>query len=244
MNILITDDESLARTRLRTLVEELGHTVAGEAAQGEQALQLCEALAPDVILLDIRMPGMGGIETAHHLMVLDNPPAVIFTTAFDEYALQAFEANAVDYLLKPIRKEKLAQSLLKAGSLNRVQMASLSEQAQEVRTHICARSHNSISLMPVSSVIYFMADQKYISVVSSEKEVLIEDSLKSLEQEFDGLFVRAHRNALVAISHIVSLGKSADGAHYLVLKGTDKLLDVSRRHVAAVRKLIREKGSA
>lgn len=242
MKILITDDESLARIRLRTLVEELEHTVVGEATQGEQALQLCETLEPDVILLDIRMPGMGGIETARHLMLLDNPPAVIFTTAFDEHALQAFETNAVDYLLKPIRKEKLAQSLSKAGSLNRVQIANLSEQEHEVRTHICARSHNSISLMPVPGIIYFMADQKYISVVSSDKEVLIEDSLKSLEQEFDGLFTRVHRNALVAIGHIVSLGKSSDGAHYLVLKGTDKTLDVSRRHVPAVRKLIRDMG--
>jgi len=242
MNILITDDEALARVRLRALVEELGHSVVAEASHGEQALQLCETNSPDIILLDIRMPGMGGIETARHIMSLDNPPAVIFTTAFNEHALQAFETNAVDYLLKPIRKEKLDLSLNKASRLNKAQMTKLSEQEQEVRTHICARNHNSISLVPVANIMYFMADQKYISVVSSEAEVLIEDSLKALEEEFSGLFTRVHRNALVAIEHIRSLEKSSDGAHYLLLKNCDKTLDVSRRHVPAVRKLIRDMG--
>lgn len=242
MNILITDDEALARSRLRDLVEGLGHSVLAEAANGEQALQMCETLQPEVILLDIRMPGMSGIETARHLMTQKNPPAVIFTTAYDQHALQAFETNAIDYLLKPVRKERLSQSLAKASRLNRSQIDQVAGAKQEARTHICARGHNRISLIPISSVIYFMADQKYISVITPDAEILIEDSLKSLEQEFAHCFTRVHRSALVAIDHIVSLEKSTEGGHFLLLKNTDKVLDVSRRHVAAVRKMIRTMG--
>jgi two-component system response regulator AlgR len=242
MKILITDDETLARSRLRDQVEELGYSVLAEAENGEQALQMCEKFQPDVVLLDIRMPGMSGIETARHLMAQENPPAVIFTTAYEQHALQAFEANAIDYLLKPVRKERLSQSLLKASRLSRVQIEQVSRAEQEVRTHICARGHNRISLIPVSNIIYFMADQKYISVITDDTEILIEESLKSLEQEFAHSFTRVHRSALVAIDHIVSLEKSREGGHFLVLKNTEKLLDVSRRHVAAVRKMIRNMG--
>ena len=242
MNLFITDDEPLARDRLRTICEDLGHVVIGEAGNGAQALQMCETLQPDVILLDIRMPGMDGIETARHLMVLENPPAVIFITAFDQHALQAFETNAVDYLLKPIRKERLETALLKAGKLNRVQLSQVSEEQQNTRSHICTRSRNRIQLIPVSSIIYFMADQKYISVVTADSEVLIEESLKSLEQEFEQRFIRIHRNALVARDAILSMQKSAQGGQYLILKNIEKKLEVSRRHVPGVRKIIKELG--
>ncbi len=242
MNILITDDEAPARARLRALTEELGHTVLGEAAHGEQALQMCESLHPEVILLDIRMPGMDGIETARHLMILENPPAIIFVTAFDQHALQAFETNAVDYLLKPIRKERLMESLDKAGKLNRVQLSQISDDGNKARTHICSRTRNQIKLVPVFNIIYFMADQKYISVISKEGEVLIEESLKSLEDEFGDRFIRIHRNALVARDCILSMEKSADGGHFLLLKDVDKMLEISRRHVSGVRKIIKELG--
>jgi two-component system response regulator AlgR len=242
MNILITDDEAPARIRLRALVEELGHTVLGEAANGEQALRLCQELQPDTLLLDIRMPGMDGIETARHLMEWDDPPAVIFITAYDQHALQAFETNAVDYLLKPIRKVRLAEALDKAGKLNRVQLAKLSDEDDHARTHICSRSRNKIRLVPVANVIYFMADQKYVSVVSTEGEVLIEESLKSLEDEFADRFIRIHRNALVARDFIQSMEKSPQGGHFLVLKETDQTLEVSRRHVPGVRKLLKMLG--
>ena len=243
MNILITDDEELARVRLSALVEDLGHTVVGEASHGEQALQMCESLNPDTILLDIRMPGMDGIETARHLMVLENPPAIIFVTAFDQHALQAFETNAVDYLLKPIRKERLEESLNKAGRLNRVQLAQVSDEQQQVRSHICTRSRNRICLVPVHKIIFFMADQKYISVVSDDGEVLIEESLKSLEDEFNERFIRIHRNALVAKEFILSMEKSSSGGHFLLMKDTDKKLEVSRRHVPGVRKIIKDLGA-
>lgn len=243
MNILITDDEPLARERLHSLVDELGHTVVGEAAHGEQALQMCETLNPDTILLDIRMPGMDGIETARHLMVLESPPAIIFTTAFDQHALQAFETNAVDYLLKPIRKDRLQEALNKTGKLNRVQLTQVSEEQQHVRSHICTRARNRICLVPVHKIIFFMADQKYISVISSDGEVLIEESLKSLEHEFQQRFIRVHRNALVAKEFILSMGKSAAGGYFLLMKDTDKKLEVSRRHAPSVRKIIKELGA-
>ena len=241
MKILITDDEALARNRLREMLKELGHLVVGEAANGEQALQLCETLQPDVILLDIRMPVMNGLEAARHLQKMRNPPAVIFTTAYDQHALQAFEMNAIDYLLKPVRKERLSQSLLKATRLNAVIIEQVSA-GYEARTHICARGHNRISLIPVDEIIFFMADQKYISVITHEAEILIEESLKSLEHEFTQSFLRIHRSTLVATDHIVSLEKSSEGGHFIVLKDTDKVLDVSRRHVASVRKVIRGMG--
>lgn len=242
MNILITDDEALARERLRLLVESLGHTVSGEASHGEQALQMCETLSPDIILLDIRMPGMDGLETARHLMVLENPPAVIFITAFDQHALQAFEINALDYLLKPVRKERLEDALNKAGRLNRVQLAKVSDDQQQVRSHICTRSRNRLCLVPVHKIIFFMADQKYISVFSEDGEVLIEESLKSLEEEFQEKFIRIHRNALVAKDFILSMEKAATGGQLLIMKATDKTLEVSRRHVPAVRKIIKGVG--
>lgn len=242
MNILITDDEALARERLRLLVESLGHSVLGEASHGEQALQMCETLNPDIILLDIRMPGMDGLETARHLMVLENPPAIIFITAFDQHALQAFEINALDYLLKPVRKERLEDAINKAGRLNRVQLAKVSDDQQQVRSHICTRTRNRLCLVPVHKIIFFMADQKYISVFSEDGEVLIEESLKSLEEEFQEKFIRIHRNALVAKDFILSMEKSSTGGQLLIMEDTDKTLEVSRRHVPAVRKIIKGLG--
>jgi len=242
MNVLITDDETPARIRLRSLVEELGHQVVGEAAHGEQALQVSESMQPDIILLDIRMPGMDGIETAMHLMEQKNPPAVIFVTAYDQHALRAFETNAVDYLLKPIRKERLEDALQKAGRLNRVQLSKINQNDANARTHICVRARNQIRLIALHDIIYFMADQKYVSVVTADGEVLIEESLKSLEEEFAERFIRIHRNALVARAYIRLMNKTSQGGHVLILKDTDNQLEVSRRHVSGVRKIIKDLG--
>jgi len=242
MNIIITDDEALARQRLRKLLEELDHQVVAEASQGQQALQLCQQFEPDLLLLDIRMPVMDGIETARHLMALENPPAVIFTTAYDEHALQAFETNAVDYLLKPIRKQKLQDSLERASQLNRLQLANTATQTTSRRSHVAARNHQGLKLVAIEDILYFMAEQKYVNVVSAGGEVLIEESLKSLEQEFEHEFVRVHRNALIARKAISALQKSADGSQRILLKDTADTLEVSRRHLPAVRKLIKEMG--
>ncbi len=243
MNILITDDEQLARERLRSMVEELSHDVAGEAANGEEALRLCEQLQPDIILLDIRMPGMDGLETAHHLMRLEQPPAIIFTTAFDEYALHAFKTHAVDYLLKPVRQRELETALAAARRLSRAQQKVLEELEAKTATpqYISARIRGNMQLIPLEDIFYFQADQKYVSIGYREGEVLIDDSLVSIEQRFPQL-LRIHRNALVTRSRIAALEKDKEGRCHIRLRDCDKRLEVSRRHLPEVRRWLKEQG--
>ncbi|MDH5179202.1 MAG: LytTR family DNA-binding domain-containing protein [Gammaproteobacteria bacterium] len=238
MKILIADDEPLARERLAALVTEmqLGEVV-GEAANGEEVLQKTTLLEPDIILLDIRMPGMNGLETAIHLDRLEQPPAVIFTTAYDEYALQAFEAHAVDYLLKPVRRERLAGAIQSVSRLTRAQVEGLqSASGVNSPTHISARVKGGLKLIPVDEIVYFLAEHKYVSIFTKDAEVLIDDPLKKLEEQFADQFVRIHRNALVALHEITSLYKDGGGQFQVRLRSMDKTLEVSRRHVAAVRK--------
>lgn len=240
MNILIADDEPLARARLQDLLGELGHyRVVGTAGNGAEALARAGELHPDVILLDIRMPGMDGLEAARHLGTLQQPPAVIFTTAYGDHALEAFEANAVDYLLKPIHKERLEHALRKARQLSRTQAAALQQSGARARTHISALAHGNIQLVPVSDIIYFKADQKYVTVRHAHGEVLIQDSLKTLETEFGERFLRIHRNALVALPFIRGMERDRSGNFQINLAGVDERLEVSRRHVAGVRKSLR-----
>ena len=237
MKVLIADDEAPARTRLRRLVEDIdGHDIVGEAATGREALLLSDKTQPDVLLLDIRMPGMDGLEAARHLAALENPPAVIFTTAYGDHALEAFAAHALDYLLKPIRKERLAQALAHVRKLNRAQSAALSSvDTAQARSHICARVRGALQLVPVGEIVYFLADQKYVTVRYSDGSVLIEESLKALETEFAAAFTRIHRNALVAAAHITGLERDDDGHVHVRLRGVTERLEVSRRHAAELR---------
>jgi len=244
VKILIADDEAPARTRLRRLVEEIdGHDIVGEAANGREALLLSDKTQPDVLLLDIRMPGMDGLEAARHVATLENPPAVIFTTAYGDHALEAFAAHALDYLLKPIRKERLAQALTHVRKLNRAQSAALSNvETAQARSHICARVRGALQLVPVGEIVYFLADQKYVTVRYSEGSVLIEESLKALETEFAAAFTRIHRNALVAAAHIVGLERDDDGHVHVRLRGVTERLEVSRRHAAELRQRLVRRG--
>lgn len=246
MKILIADDEKLARERLRGLVSDLSlGEVVGEADNGEAVLQQTEQCHPDVILLDIRMPGMNGLEAAGHLDKLDNPPAVIFTTAYDEYALQAFAAHAVDYLLKPVRRERLSQAIKSVRRLSQAQLAGLQDNAgQATHTHISARDHGGLKLVPVETILYFQAADKYITVYHAEGSVLIEEPLKSLEQRLSEIFIRIHRNALIAKRLLIALEKGAAGQYHIRLQGVDDKLEVSRRHVAAVRALLKRQAAA
>jgi two-component system, LytTR family, response regulator AlgR len=243
MRVLIVDDEKLARDRLRELLNEIGgHTVVGEGMNGNEAVEKAAELNPDVVLMDIRMPGMDGLEAAMHLMGMESPPMVIFTTAYDQHALHAFEVNAVDYLLKPIRKDRLAAALDKAKKLTLQQLQEIN-QAQETpqaRTHISVHLRGNIRLVPVQDILYFMADSKYVTVRTTGEEHLIEDSLVNLEKEFgEKVFLRIHRNALVATDYIKGIEKSTTGNWQVALKGLEKKLDVSRRHAAAVRRWAR-----
>jgi two-component system response regulator AlgR len=242
MKILIVDDEAPARARLRRILEELGGcVVSGEAANGREALQLTASLQPDILLLDIRMPGMDGLEAAQHLQSLAQPPAVIFTTAFNDYAVRAFEAHAVDYLLKPVRRERLADALRHARLLTRVQATALHEarDTPASRQRICASVRGSLQLIEVDDIRYFQADQKYVTVVTPQCEVLIEDTLKALEEEFAERFVRIHRNALVARRYIEGLARDDEGHGRVQLSGLANTLEVSRRHIAEIRRLVK-----
>jgi len=243
MRVLIVDDEKLARDRLRELLNEIGgHTVVGEGMNGNEAVEKSAALNPDVVLTDIRMPGMDGLEAAMHLMGMENPPMVIFTTAYDQHALHAFEVNAVDYLLKPIRKDRLAAALDKAKKLTLQQLQEINQaqDSPQARTHISVHLRGNIRLVPVQDILYFMADSKYVTVRTTSEEHLIEDSLINLEKEFgDKVFLRIHRNALVATAYIKGIEKSTTGNWQVALKDLEKKLDVSRRHAADVRRWAR-----
>jgi two-component system response regulator AlgR len=242
VNVLIVDDETPARVRLRRLLEEDGaHTVIGEAGNGKRALELAAELEPDVVLMDIRMPGLNGIETAHHLNTFENPPAVIFATAYDEYAIEAFEASAIGYVLKPVRRERLDQALELAKRLSNSVLGEVAKKSglPEHRSHVCTRSQGELKLIPVSEVQYFLADQKYVNVFHLNGQDLIDDSLKTLEDEFADTFVRIHRGALVAVTSIESLRKTEDGRSQIVLRDgatdDDDGLIVSRRHLTNVK---------
>jgi len=246
VKILIVDDEGPARDRLRRLLADSDeYVVVGDAANGHQALGKAAALDPDVVLLDIRMPGMGGLETARHLNELDNPPAVIFTTAYDEYAMAAFDAHAVGYILKPVRRQRLIQALQHAARMSATMLATVTEKSGmgKQRTQLCARVRGELVLIPMEDVRYFHSDRKYTRVCYSGGEHLIDDSLKQLEQEFSDDFVRIHRSALVAVARIEALKKSEDGQITVSLRGggeaDDDQLIISRRHVADVRRRLR-----
>ncbi|MBK8957881.1 MAG: response regulator transcription factor [Proteobacteria bacterium] len=242
MRILVVDDEPLARRRLVSQVAELGMgEVVGEADDGLACLAAVERLAPEVVLLDVRMPGMDGLEVARHLGTLATPPLVIFTTAYDEHALAAFESHALDYLLKPVRSERLRDALQRAETL-RVGREVLAEQqlpASVRRRHVSAVVGGALRLMPIIEVLYFQADQGYVSAVSAHGQLLIEDSLRALEEEFPDDFVRIHRNALVAPAHVRGLERDAEGNVFVVFEARPERLMVSRRLMAQVRKSLR-----
>lgn len=242
LRVLVVDDEPLARERLASLVEEIPDAeLAGIAASGEQALLLAGTMRPEVILLDIRMPGMDGLETARHLARMPEPPAVIFTTAFDEHALAAFEVQAAGYLLKPVRQEKLAEALARARQPTRAQLMRIADGAGGgPRTRIAVRARDELRLIAVDNILCFIAELKYTTLRHTAGEELIEEPLKALEDEFAASFVRVHRNSLVAIAHIEGLEKDAEGHQVVRLRHGAGTLAVSRRLAADVTRKLKE----
>ena len=246
MKVLVVDDEQPARARLKQLLDdETAYDFVGEAGNGSDALKMAADLQPDIILLDIRMPGLDGIETAHHLNTLGSPPAIVFTTAYDEYAIDAFDARAVGYVLKPVRRSRLTAALDQASRLAPGTLKSVAADAKmpAARKHVCARAHGELRLIPVADVSCFRADQKYVTVDHKQGQDLIDEPLKSLAEEFGTDFVRIHRGALVAVRCIDRIEKTADGKSLIVLRDNsqvdDKELIISRRHLAEVRRRLK-----
>jgi len=243
LRVLIVDDEAPARLRMRDLLADCGGElpveVSGEAADGRAALELLAAEPCDVVLLDVRMPEMDGIEVAQHLLNLEKPPAVIFATAYDAYALKAFEVHAVDYLLKPIRLARLKEALARVRSAAPPKAEALRELQRAPRTHLSAQERGKVHLIPVAEIVYLKAELKYVTVRTAAREHLVEESLTRLEQEYGERFVRVHRNCLVARAAIRGFERAAtEGgeAHWLVLlAGVEEKLPVSRRQQHIVR---------
>ena len=236
LKLVIADDEPLARERLRMLLaDEAGVEVVAEAGDGQQVLDACAALHPHAVLLDIAMPGLDGLETARRLAGLVPPTAVVFCTAYDEHALSAFEAAALDYLVKPVRPERLAATLERVRAYH----AARPEQEGSRRTQLCARLRGSLRVIPIDDIRYLQAEEKYVVVHHARGEDLIEESLKSLEAEFSDRFVRIHRNCLVARNEIVELRRAPDGHAQAVLRSGGTPLEVSRRCVAQLRDTLR-----
>ena len=243
MRVLIADDEPLARQRLRDLLDEAGGVqVVGEAGNGREACEQADALRPDVALLDIAMPAMDGIEAARHIAGMESPPAVVFCTAYDAHALAAFEAGAIDYLLKPIRASRLQAALERARRYSGEQARELGQRLapQRQRSHLCARLRGNLRLIPIHDVRYLQAEEKYVVVHHAQGEDLIEESLKSLEAEFGERFLRIHRNCLVARDQLAELRRCADGQTRVRLHHVDTLLDVSRRCLPTLRQRLQE----
>jgi len=245
LRVLIVDDEAPARNRLRESLQDCAQSqplvVAGEAASGGEALEKLGQGGIDVVLLDIRMPGMDGIEAAQHMQRLPVPPAIVFTTAYDNFAIQAFEVNAIDYLLKPVRAERLCAALHKARALPADGMQALRGLAPR-RTHLSVYERGRVVLVAVDKILYLRAELKYVTVRTAEREYLVEESLSHLEQEFDARFMRIHRNCLVARDHVAGferqareeLGETHSG-WVVALNGVAEKLPVSRRQQHVVK---------
>jgi two-component system response regulator AlgR len=241
MKILIVDDEAHARSRLAAMLAELGgpYELCAAVTDGEQALAACAAQAIDVALLDIRMPGIDGLEVARRLAEQPLPPAVIFTTAYDEHAMAAFDSQAVGYLLKPIRREQLRKALTQAVRLTRPQLDVLAREQAESVPQIAATARGAVTLIPLDQVYFLQADSKYVLVRHARGQALVEDSLKSLDEHYPGRFLRVHRNALVAPERVAGMSRASDGRALLEFRGIDDRVEVSRRHLPAVRRWLR-----
>jgi two-component system response regulator AlgR len=247
LKVLIVDDEPPARARLRDLLDdcqaEVPNTVVGEAGNGLEGLDVLGSNPADVALVDIHMPEMSGIEFARHIQVLEAPPAVIFVTAHDQYAVEAFELNAVDYLLKPVRASRIAAALKKAAAGPPVTREVLERVDPQPRRYLSIGERGRVTLVPLGDVLYLKAELKYVTVRTREREYLIEESLAQLEEEFAALFIRIHRNCLVARRLIRGFerleGDAAEANWGVVLEGCQDRLPVSRRQWAQVKALAR-----
>lgn len=244
MTVFVVDDEPLARRRLRELLDDCAAQIAlevvGEAGNGQEALDKLSIKPAEVVLLDIRMPQMDGMELALHLNKLQQPPVIIFTTAYDTYAIQAFERRAIDYLLKPIRLGRLFEALTRAREAVPLRTEVLRELIPEARTHLSVHERGRVILVPIEDVLYFRAEMKYVTVRTAQREYLIEESLTALEKEYAARFVRTHRSCLVAKAAIAGFekgGEEGESGWQMKLHGLEERLPISRRQWSSVKGL-------
>lgn len=241
LRVMLVDDESLARGRLRRmLVSETDYEVVAEAVNGEQAVEQAEQEMPDIILMDIRMPGMDGLAAAQQLGKLESPPAIIFCTAYDEYAINAFDVQAVGYVLKPVRKPALLEAMARAQKLSRVQLNAiqpeqLATENFKQRSHISVTTPAGLELLALEEISHFRADHKYVVAFCAGRERVVDESLKALESEFGESLLRIHRNCLVSVSYIEAIQRTKTGQSQLRLRGVEEPQPVSRRHLAQVK---------
>ena len=242
--VLIADDEPLARERLSRMLATLPDIlVCAEAANGDEVLAAIDQHDPDILLLDIRMPGRDGLEVAVEVHKLDNPPAVIFCTAYDDYALRAFDVPASDYLLKPVRQEALVQALARAGRVNRLQRKALATPEDARDTLLTVSSSRGTELVDMTRVRYCEADQKYVILHHDQGGTLTDLSLRAIEQRYPDLFLRTHRNTLAGTRHLRAMEKDESGSYVARLHGDPVSLPVSRRHIALIRNWLSEQGA-
>jgi two-component system response regulator AlgR len=230
--VLVVDDNAANRRAFESILESDYRVVLAES--GWDALDFCRKQEFAVIVLDVRMPGMDGFETAEALRRQERTrlTPIIFTTAFDSYALKAFEVNAIDYLLKPIRIERLLAALNKTRASPKPSRDALDAAANQPRRHLSVHERGKIILVPLADVLYLRAELKYVTVRTVDREFLVEESLSRLEEEFADAFVRVHRNCLVARSAIAGFERNAedsDSGWAVVVRGTGEKLPVSRR---------------
>lgn len=278
LRLLIVDDESPARERMKTLIADIQTqcpcVLAGEAADGQTALDILVSQAIDVVLLDVQMPGMTGIELAQHIANagLESQPAIIFVTAYDEYALQAFEVHAMDYLLKPVRASRLQDALIRVQAFRQQHSVQVQEEKlrntlnniPKVRQNFSVLEKNRVLLIPVRDVLFLKAEQKYVTIQTRQRAYLTEESLVSIESELGAIFIRAHRNALVARAAIMGVERTAHviesqpkavddmseesekienerlvDTWQVILRDTEERLPISRRQWPQIKSLVR-----
>ncbi len=227
LKVLIVDDEPLARIRLRRLLSDAGVVRIDEAESGENAVAVCLEQAPDVVFLDIEMPGMNGLEVAGRIRRSHPQTRVVFCTAYDAFALKAFDLDACDYLLKPLSRERLQQALEKLP-------LSVSDAA------ITVRIGNDLVRIPVGDIYYCHADHKCVTCHHKSGEVILDESLNQLQQRFPEQFVRIHRSYLVSRKRLIGLKQDRAGRFMVCLRGVECALPVSRRNLSTVRKILKD----
>lgn len=252
LSVMIVDDEAPARARLRDLLadatKEVPNEVVAEAANGHLAIEAIAGRHVDLALIDIRMPKMDGIELARHLGKLDAPPAIVFVTAYDHYAVQAFELNAIDYLMKPVRLPRLIATLQKARGLRApLPIQALAAIQQGARTHLSCHERGRLLLIPVADILYLKADLKYVTARTAHREYLLDESLSHLEEEFSERFIRLHRSALAARDAIIGFEKNAEEdaetQWQALLRDVPERLPVSRRQWPLVKQYAKQLSS-